>query len=92
VLGDEYKNYRDPVTGQTLPAVHLRAVVNGRTASVWRRREEVLRWYVRTDEEAANCVWIVKTDPMSSTSHEVAANEPLNWTANGRWRTSRKLD
>jgi hypothetical protein len=33
-----YENYRDPYSGKTIAAVHLRSVVNGRIASVWRAR------------------------------------------------------
>jgi hypothetical protein len=50
ILGEESTDYTDPVTRERFTAIHLRGRVNDRLASIWRRREEVLTWYVTTPE------------------------------------------
>lgn len=93
VLGEESTNYADPVTGEKYTAIHLRGRVNERLASVWRRREEVLTWYVTTPEPYPDgCKWVSRPEPPFFGRYEILASAKLERVGPGEWRSDRVYD
>lgn len=92
-LGEESTNYTDPISGERLVAIHLRASVNGRLASLWRSRDELLTWYVTTPEPYPDgCKWVSRADPPFFGRYEILASAKLARVGPGEWRSDRVYD
>jgi hypothetical protein len=91
-LFGEYRIYVDPLSREKSEAIYIIALVNGERRGLWRRKSEVLRWYVVDGPSPETCRWLTHDDVPMTSMHEVHASEELIHDSRGRWRVKRKIE